>query len=111
METGPAREMNLTDVAERIETIIAEAQHINQRLEQAGDTLRGGGRDTNAQGANAPQPSGLIPLIGYRLGVLESIQSEQRQAMNRIQDGLSEAPPPTQLGAEQNAKVMQARRY
>src|SRR5579863_7336032 len=86
-----AREMNLTDLAERLDKIIAEALHINQRLEQAGDTLRGG-RDTNPATANAPQPSGLIPLIGSRFGVLESLQSEQHQLMNRLQEGLREAP-------------------
>ena len=92
-----AREMNLNDLAERVQKIIEEAIHFNQRLEQAGDTLRGGGRDTNPTGANAPQPSGLVPLIGHRLGILEALQSEQRQLMNRLQDGLTEAPPPAPI--------------
>jgi hypothetical protein len=107
META-AREMNLTDVAERVEKIIAEAIHIRERLESAGDALCGG-RDTNAVGANVPQPSGLIPLIGHKLGVLENIQSEQRQAINRIQNGLSEAPPVSRL--ESAVNPVMGRRY
>ena len=112
-----AREINLTDIAERVEKIIVEAAHIRERLEQCGDTLRGAGGKPDTNGTNMPQPMGLVPLIGQRLAVIESIQHEQRQALNRIAEGLCESPPPTPIGSSlghEQAKAMSAgggRRY
>ncbi len=89
-----AREMNLTDVAERLEKIIHEASAIRQRIEESADTLRGS-RATDEMGSNkCPEPSGLVPLLASRLSTLESIMHDQRQGLNRLAEGLREAPPP-----------------
>lgn len=97
-----AREMNLTDVAQRLEKILAEAAFITTRIEEANDTLRGP-RATDSEGYNsAPEPSALVPLLASRLSRLDNILHEQRQGLNRLHEGLREAPPPTPLSGHQN---------
>ena len=109
---GPAREMNLTDVAERIEKLITEAAYISQRIEEVGDTLRGGGGRDGANSAPTPEPSGLVPLLSSRIAVLDRIFDSQRQGLNRLAEGLREAPPPTQLGAQNlNHQAIPQRAY
>jgi hypothetical protein len=88
-----AREMNLTDVAQRLEKIIVEARQIQMRMEDAGDIVRGQRPAEETAKSNCPEPSGLVPLLTTRLGVLESIQYDQRQSLNRLVEGLHEAPP------------------
>lgn len=100
---GQVREMNLADVAERVEKILMEAAHIRQRLENIGDALRGDNETRPSEGAT-PHPSGLIPLIAYRLETIESIQNAQRQELNRLQGALCEAPAAAQLSAGNQAQ-------
>jgi len=107
---SPAREINLTDVAQRIEKLVFEAAHIAERIEEAGNTLRGTHPEDSANGGVAPEPSGLVPLLALRLSVLENIHHRQRQGLNRLADGLREAPPPTPMGGL-NTTAQQQNKY
>jgi hypothetical protein len=90
-----AREMNLSDIANRIEKIIGDACENRNRITEAGDILMGGQPVSETNGANAPSPSALLHRIGQQLGVLENIMNGQRQELHRLHSGLREAPPKT----------------
>lgn len=92
---GPAREMNLMDIAGRIEKILCEAEQIRVRATEAGDMLTGCQPCETSQGNATPQQSALLHRIAQSLGILEHVQHEQRQALNRIHNSLQEAPPNT----------------
>ena len=102
-----AREVNLSDIADRVQKILVEASQISSRIDEAVDALRGGGGKELANGASAPEPPGLIPMISIRLAMLERVQVDQRAALNRIHDGLrAEAPPPaTAVGGSNLARI------
>jgi hypothetical protein len=92
---GPAREINLMDIAGNLEKILCEAEQIRVRATEAGDILSGSQPCDKPSGASTPQPSALLHRIRQSLCVLESVQHEQRQALNRIHNSLQEPPPNT----------------
>lgn len=81
---------------------------IRQRIDEACDTLRGQRPSEDSNSAPCPEPSGLVPLLSSRLSVLDSILHDQRQGLNRLAEGLREAPPATQLGGH-NSQQLQAK--
>jgi hypothetical protein len=93
-----AREMNLSDIANRIEKIIGDACENRNRITEAGDILMGGQPVSETNGTNTPSPSALLHRIGQQLGILESIMNGQRQELHRLHSGLREAPPNKALG-------------
>jgi hypothetical protein len=90
-----AREMNLSDIANRIEKIIGDACENRNRITEAGDILMGGQPVSETNGANAPSPSALLHRIGQQLGILEGIMNAQRQELHRLHSGLRESPAKT----------------
>lgn len=92
---GPAREMNLMDIAGRVEKILCEAEQIRARATEAGDILAGCQASDASQTGAAPQPSALLHRISQSLGTLEKVQHDQRQALNRIHNSLVDGPQGT----------------
>lgn len=112
MEGGPARLMNLADVANRIEKLISDAHQNCERITEAGDILLGAEPTDAANKANAPAPSALLHRIGQNLGILESIMNNQRQALHRLHNGLQEPPAKNlsnTVGQAQSASGLQSR--
>lgn len=89
-----AREMNLMDLANRIEKIIFEAEQNRNRITEAGDILLGSQPCNPVSGSSTmPSPVALIQRLAQSLGILENMMGYQRQAINRVHAGLQEAPP------------------
>lgn len=95
MAEGASRLMNLQDVANRVEKIIAEAGQNCDRITEAGDILLGIEPTDASNKVGTPAPNALLHRIGQSLGVLENIMNGQRQELHRLHSGLREAPPKT----------------
>lgn len=88
-----ARELNLSDIVQKLDRAIATGNVASQNARQALDFLVGPSPVTDGNETNAPEPSALLYVLSIRADELQSLLENLRQLTAQFRDRLQELPP------------------